>query len=65
MRAAQCTDYTPINSYESVLTVKEAVITPNLEDDSPPAGFKNPMLVKVLSVALAPGDVRVMTGDTR
>lgn len=34
-------------------------------NDTPPAGFQNPMLVKILSVALAPGDVRVMTGDTR
>ncbi|KAL7507577.1 hypothetical protein ACHAXN_005863 [Cyclotella atomus] len=65
MKAAQCSDYTSTNTYESVLTVQESVPTPNLEYDTPPAGFKNPMLVRVLSVALAPGDVRVMTGDTR
>lgn len=65
MKAARCTDYTPTNSYESVLTVQDSVTAPNLENDTPPAGFKNPMLVRILSVALAPGDVRVMTGDTR
>lgn len=63
MKAAQCTDYTPTNSYESVLTVEKSIPIP--KDHMPPAGFKNPMLVKVLSVALAPGDVRVMSGDTR
>jgi NADPH:quinone reductase-like Zn-dependent oxidoreductase len=64
MKATQCSGYTPTNAYESVLTVQESVPTPILED-TPPAGFKNPMLVRILSVALAPGDVRVMTGDTR
>ena len=65
MKAVQCKDYTPTNAYESVLAVHNNIPTPNLDQDIPPAGFKNPILVKVLSVALAPGDVRVMTGDTR
>lgn len=65
MKAVRCTDYTPTNTYESVLAVRDNIPMPNLDQDIPPAGFKNPILVKVLSVALAPGDVRVMTGATR
>lgn len=62
MRAAQCTDYS--DSVDEVLSVEEAVATPTL-DDTPPSGFKNPMLIRVLAVALAPGDVRAMSGLTR
>ncbi|KAL7480402.1 hypothetical protein ACHAW6_006088 [Cyclotella cf. meneghiniana] len=65
MRAAQCKDYTPTNTYESVLTVQDSVPVPNVDTDAPPSGFRNPMLVRVLSVALAPGDVRAMSGATR
>ncbi|KAL9181083.1 hypothetical protein ACHAXT_009888 [Thalassiosira profunda] len=65
MRAARCTDYSD-TTFEDVLTVEENVETPKLGDE-PPSGFKarDAMLVRVLSVALAPGDVRVMSGLTR
>eukprot|EP01083_Nonionella_stella_P078848 216035_1 len=62
MRAARCTDYS--DNIDEVLTVEEDVATPTLVD-APPAGFKNPVLIRVLAVALAPGDVRVVSGKTR
>ena len=62
MRAAQCIDYS--ENVDEVLSVVDDVATPRLED-TPPAGFKHPMLIRVLSVALAPGDNRVMSGLTR
>ena len=65
MRAARCTDYTPDNDYDAVLSVVDDQHTPNLQTDKPPAGFTHPMLVRVLSVSLAPGDARVMSGKTR
>ena len=65
MRAAQCTDYG--NNFDQILSVPEdeTVDTPRLGIDKPPAAFKNEMLIKVLAVALAPGDARVMSGKTR
>ncbi len=62
MRAAQCTDYG--EKLEDILAVQDGVPTPQI-GDKPPSGFKNGMLVRVLSVALAPGDARVMSGKTR
>jgi len=62
MKAARVSDYS--DDVTKVLTIEEGVKVPSLED-TPPAGFKDSMLIKVLSVALAPGDVRVMSGKTR
>ena len=62
MKAARVSDYS--DDATKVLTIEEGVKVPSLED-TPPAGFKDSMLIKVLSVALAPGDVRVMSGKTR
>lgn len=66
MRVAQCTGYS--DNVDEVLSVDDDVVaTPRLGIDKPPSGFKaqNAMLVRVLSVALAPGCVRVMSGKTR
>ena len=63
MRAAQCTDFS--DNADSVLSVQDDIATPRLDVDKPPSGFKNAMLVKVFAVALAPGDVRAMSGKTR
>mmetsp|Transcript_6714 Transcript_6714/g.16531 ORF Transcript_6714/g.16531 Transcript_6714/m.16531 type:complete len:386 (-) Transcript_6714:121-1278(-) len=63
IRAATCTNYG--EDVDDVLSVQDnAVATPRI-GDQPPAGFKNAMLIRVLAVALAPGDVRVMSGKTR
>ena len=62
MRAAVCTDYG--DNFDGILSVYDDVATPQI-GDTPPAGFKNGLLVRVLAVALAPGDVRVMSGKTR
>ncbi|KAL7542430.1 hypothetical protein ACHAXR_011771 [Thalassiosira sp. AJA248-18] len=63
MRAATCTDYS--DNVDEVLSVQDNVFaTPHL-DDKPPGGFRNAILVRVLAVALSPGDVRVMSGKTR
>ena len=63
MRAAQCTGYS--ENINAILSVHDGIATPRLGLDAPPAGFRNAMLVRVLSVALAPGDCRVMSGMTR
>lgn len=65
MRAAQCTGYG--ENVEQILSVPQdgTVDTPRLGIDKPPAAFKNEMLIKVQAVALAAGDVRVMSGKTR
>lgn len=65
MKAAQCTDYTADGDYDTVISVQDGVLTPRLGEDDPPSGFRDPMLVRVLSVALAPGDCRVLSGKTR
>ena len=62
MRAATCTDYG--SEFDGILSVKDTVITPSI-GDAPPAGFKDGMLIRVLAVSLAPGDVRVMSGKTK
>ena len=63
IRAAVATDYG--DDFDDILTVQDdAVATPRLGDE-PPAGFRDAVLVRVLAVALAPGDVRVMSGKTR
>jgi len=62
MQAAICTSYG--NNFDDILSIQNGIATPTL-DDKPPSGFKNGMLIKVLSVALAPGDVRVMSGKTK
>lgn len=62
MRAAQCTGYG--DNVDQILSVLEHD-TPRLGADKPPAAFKNEMLLKVLAVALAPGDARVISGKTR
>jgi NADPH:quinone reductase-like Zn-dependent oxidoreductase len=73
MRACQGKDYGDIDEMLSVVeaaTPKEGetgtggVRVPSLSD-LPPKQRKNMMLIKVLSVALAPGDVRVLSGKTR
>eukprot|EP00571_Detonula_confervacea_P003823 CAMPEP_0172322034 /NCGR_PEP_ID=MMETSP1058-20130122/44835_1 /TAXON_ID=83371 /ORGANISM="Detonula confervacea, Strain CCMP 353" /LENGTH=376 /DNA_ID=CAMNT_0013037669 /DNA_START=21 /DNA_END=1151 /DNA_ORIENTATION=- len=62
IRAAQCTDY---GDNVEVLSVQDDIVaTPRIEDKAP-AGFQNVMLIRVLAVALAPGDIRVMSGKTR
>ena len=62
MQAAICTSYG--NNFDDILSIQDGIATPTLED-KPPSGFKNGVLIKVLSVALAPGDVRVMSGKTK
>ena len=62
MQAAICTSYG--NNFDDILSIQDDIASPTL-DDKPPSGFKNGMLIKVLSVALAPGDVRVMSGKTK
>jgi len=61
MRAAICTEYG--DAFDDILTVQD-IPSPHI-DDKPPAGFKNGMLIRVLAVSLAPGDVRVMSGKTK
>ncbi|KAL7461293.1 hypothetical protein ACHAXS_001716 [Conticribra weissflogii] len=63
MRAAQISDYG--TDLDKLLSVQSNVPTPRLGEDTPPAKFDNPMLLRVLSVALAPGDARVLSGLTR
>lgn len=65
MRAAQCTDYGA--DVDAVLAVRDGVPTPRRGTDAPPSGFDpaDAVLVRVLAVALAPGDVRAMSGKTR
>ena len=63
MRAAQCTSYS--KNIDAIITVHDGIAMPRLGSDAPPAGFHRAMLVRVLSVALAPGDCRVMSGMTR
>eukprot|EP00579_Thalassiosira_antarctica_P026751 CAMPEP_0202020378 /NCGR_PEP_ID=MMETSP0905-20130828/44348_1 /ASSEMBLY_ACC=CAM_ASM_000554 /TAXON_ID=420261 /ORGANISM="Thalassiosira antarctica, Strain CCMP982" /LENGTH=373 /DNA_ID=CAMNT_0048581949 /DNA_START=93 /DNA_END=1214 /DNA_ORIENTATION=+ len=64
MRAALCTSYG--ENVDEVLSVQDDIVaSPRLEIDKPPAGFPDAMLVRVLAVALSPGDVRVMSGKTR
>ena len=62
MRAAVCTNYG--DNFDGILSVQDDVATPQI-GDTPPSGFKNGLLVRVLAVALAPGDVRAMSGKTR
>lgn len=63
IRAAQCTDYG--DNVEVLVSVQDDIVAmPRIEDETP-AGFQNAMLIRVLAVALAPGDVRVMSGKTR
>ena len=63
IRAAVATDYG--DDFDNILSVQDdAVATPCI-GDKPLAGFRNAVLVRVLAVALAPGDVRVMSGKTR
>ena len=61
MRAAQGKDYGDI---DEMISVQDGVKVPSLSD-LPPKQRKHMMLVKVLSVALAPGDCRVLSGKTR
>ena len=63
MRAAQCIDYG--DNVDQILSVQDGIPTPRLGIDEPPAKFRDPMLIRVLSVALAPGDSRVMSGKTK
>mmetsp|Transcript_12954 Transcript_12954/g.27367 ORF Transcript_12954/g.27367 Transcript_12954/m.27367 type:complete len:404 (+) Transcript_12954:23-1234(+) len=63
MRAAQITDYG--TDLDKLLSIQNNVPTPRLGEDTPPAKFDDPMLLRVLSVALAPGDARVLSGMTR
>ena len=62
MQAAICTTYG--NNFDDILSIEDGIITPTL-NDKPPSGFRNGVLIKVLSVTLAPGDVRVMSGKTK
>ncbi|GKY90958.1 hypothetical protein MPSEU_000068600 [Mayamaea pseudoterrestris] len=61
MRAVLARDYGDI---DSVLSVVDNQIVPRLTD-LPASKRKTHMVVKVLAVALAPGDVRVLSGLTR
>mmetsp|Transcript_12364 Transcript_12364/g.28631 ORF Transcript_12364/g.28631 Transcript_12364/m.28631 type:complete len:385 (+) Transcript_12364:107-1261(+) len=61
MKAVQGKDYGDIHT---MLTVEENVAVPSLQD-LPPSKRKNFLLVKTLTVSLAPGDVRVLSGLTR
>ena len=76
MKAAQVTSYG--DAFEKILSVKDNVPVPRLDDPYEPTEPIHPMIksatkndrkthmiIKVLAVALAPGDCRVMSGDTR
>lgn len=65
MRAVQVKDYG--SNFDDLISIRDDVATPLLGVDKPPSGFKDTdaMLIRVLAVALAPGDVRVMSGKTR
>jgi len=62
MRAAQGSDYGDI---DETITVQDGVPVPSLEEHNSRSKNKNNMLIRVLTVALAPGDVRVLSGETR
>lgn len=62
IRAAICTDYS--DTVDNLAVEDGIVAMPRIGDETP-AGFGNAMLIHVLAVALAPGDVRVMSGKTR
>ena len=61
MKAIQASDY---GDPEDVLSLQTNVPVPRLADLSPKQQ-KTTMLLKVLAVSLAPGDVRVLSGRTR
>jgi NADPH:quinone reductase-like Zn-dependent oxidoreductase len=61
MRAVLARDYGDI---DSVLSVVDQHPVPRL-DDLPPAKRRTHMVIRVLAVSLAPGDVRVLSGLTR
>lgn len=61
MKAAQGKDYGDI---DEMITVENNVQVPDLAS-LPPSQRKTKMLIKVLAVALAPGDCRVLSGKTR
>jgi NADPH:quinone reductase-like Zn-dependent oxidoreductase len=61
MRAAQGKDYGDI---DEMLSVVDHVFIPHLED-KPKKDRKNWIVIKTLAVAVAPGDVRVLSGKTR
>lgn len=61
MKAAQGADYGDI---DEMITVKDGVSVPSLAS-LPAAERRKKMLIKVLAVALAPGDCRVLSGKTR
>ena len=61
MRAVQGKDYGDI---DEMLSVQGNVIVPSLSN-VPEKKRKNLMVIKTLAVALAPGDIRVLSGKTR
>lgn len=61
MRAVQGKGYGDI---DAMLSVQDHVKVPRLSD-APEKKRKNSMIIKVLAVALAPGDCRVLSGKTR
>jgi NADPH:quinone reductase-like Zn-dependent oxidoreductase len=61
MKAVQGMDYGDI---DAMLSLQNDVLVPRLSD-LPPKQQKQWMLIKVLAVALAPGDCRVLSGLTR
>ena len=61
MKAGRAAHYGPI---DEMLSVEEQVSVPRLTSLDPKRS-KNQMLIRTHSVALAPGDVRVLSGKTR
>lgn len=61
MRAVQGKDYGDI---DEMISVQDCVRVPQLSD-VPEKKRKHSMIIKTLSVALAPGDCRVLSGKTR
>ena len=61
MRAAQCTELA--RPADEVLTVQDVPLRPEFDPSDP--AMKGFALVRVLACALAPGDVRVLSGRTR
>mmetsp|Transcript_14435 Transcript_14435/g.22546 ORF Transcript_14435/g.22546 Transcript_14435/m.22546 type:complete len:454 (+) Transcript_14435:93-1454(+) len=62
MRAAQGKDYGDI---EEMMSVQDGIVVPQLKDCVDPKQQHQYLVLRTLSVSLAPGDCRVLSGKTR
>ena len=63
MRAAQCSNYG--HDMNEILSVVDQIPVPRLADLTSAKQRRQSLVIRVLAVALAPGDVRVLSGLTR